>query len=434
MKLFVFIVIIATLCPITTSLRRNEGLGTLRMGNRMSPMKWISAFSAICFSVPTFTPSIVAPVFADNRLNAPTAVGTRVNSDPESLLRDGLPMNNKQLRDLQANVEAIKFDLKLRRENFVQSDISTVKGILQNQAQQILSAIPESRRGEATKLIAQLKEQTKDLESVTGVGRGTGKGSIQERESLDQGFILQDNLAKTVGALEELAVSEKFQRFIPEEYQSLPRLNKRATVEMKIRREDGSKFDVFGKLFDEVDLKMVVDGYNSPITAGNFVDLVNKGFYNDKKITRSDGFVVQTGDADPAGKVHGYVPPGAKEERKIPLEIALKGDENLLFGATSEEDGRGASATVLPFQAYGALGMARSEYDADSASSQFFWLLFESDLTPAGKNLLDGRYACFGYTVDGADLLRAVKEGDVIKEAKVIEGLENLKQPNYAQN
>eukprot|EP01040_Poterioochromonas_malhamensis_P019149 gene19149-22553_t len=243
MKLFVFIVIIASLCPITTSLRRNEGVGTLRMGNRMSPMKWISAFSAICFSVPTFTPSIVAPVFADNRLNAPTAVGTRVNSDPESLLRDGLPMNNKQLRDLQANVEAIKFDLKLRRENFVQSDISTVKGILQNQAQQILSAIPESRRGEATKLIAQLKEQTKDLESVTGVGRGTGKGSIQERESLDQGFILQDNLAKTVGALEELAVSEKFQRFIPEEYQSLPRLNKRATVEMKIRREDGSKFD-----------------------------------------------------------------------------------------------------------------------------------------------------------------------------------------------
>lgn len=37
---------------------------------------------------------------------------------------------------------------------------------------------------------------------------------------------------------------------------------------------------------------------------------------------------------------------------------------------------------------------------ADSASSQVFWLLFESDLTPAGKNLLDGRYACFGYTID----------------------------------
>ena len=36
--------------------------------------------------------------------------------------------------------------------------------------------------------------------------------------------------------------------------------------------------------------------------------------------------------------------------------------------------------------------MARSEFEPDSASSQFFWLLFESDLTPAGKNMLDGRY------------------------------------------
>ena len=33
---------------------------------------------------------------------------------------------------------------------------------------------------------------------------------------------------------------------------------------------------------------------------------------------------MQTGDLDPAGTVHGYVPPGASEERKIPLEISLK--------------------------------------------------------------------------------------------------------------
>merc|ERR1719324_1826958 len=50
----------------------------------------------------------------------------------------------------------------------------------------------------------------------------------------------------------------------------------------------------------------------------------------------------------------------------------------------------------------------RDEYEADSASSQFFWLLFDSDLTPAGKNLLDGRYACFGYSVAGEDFLGAV--------------------------
>ena len=41
-------------------------------------------------------------------------------------------------------------------------------------------------------------------------------------------------------------------------------------------------------------------------------------------MTRSDGFVVQLGDADPTGEVHGYVPPGAKKERKVPLELSFK--------------------------------------------------------------------------------------------------------------
>ena len=70
--------------------------------------------------------------------------------------------------------------------------------------------------------------------------------------------------------------------------------------------------------------------------------------------------------------------------------------------------------------------MARSEYEPNSASTQFFWLLFDSDLTPAGKNMLDGRYTCFGYTTENADLLKDVKEGDIIKYAKVIKGNEFL--------
>jgi cyclophilin family peptidyl-prolyl cis-trans isomerase len=171
---------------------------------------------------------------------------------------------------------------------------------------------------------------------------------------------------------------------------------------------------------------MVLDGYNAPVTAGNFVDLINKGYYNKKPIDRADGFVVQMGDNDPSGTVHGYVPSGSSSERKIPLEVSLKGDKDLLFGISSEDEGRGAVATVLPFQAYGALGMAREEFDAESASTQFFWLLFESDLTPAGKNLLDGRYTLFGYTVENADLLKDVKEGDIISSAKVLSGGENL--------
>ncbi len=193
----------------------------------------------------------------------------------------------------------------------------------------------------------------------------------------------------------------------------------RAEVEMIINKADKSQFNVDGKLYDQVKLEMVIDGYNAPITGGNFIDLIKKGYYNNKAITRSDGFVVQTGDNDPNGEVHGYIPSGETTERTIPLEVSLKEDSELLYGVSSEDDGRGYAASVLPFQSYGALGMARSEFEPNSASTQFFWLLFESDLTPAGKNLLDGRYACFGYTVDGAELLKDVKEGDIITSAKV---------------
>ncbi len=67
----------------------------------------------------------------------------------------------------------------------------------------------------------------------------------------------------------------------------------RATVDMRITlkeaRQDGVKDGLF---------RIVLDGYNAPITAGNFVDLVQRKFYDGMEIQRADGFVVQTGDPD----------------------------------------------------------------------------------------------------------------------------------------
>ena len=56
-------------------------------------------------------------------------------------------------------------------------------------------------------------------------------------------------------------------------------------------------------------------------------------------------------------------------------------------------------------------------------------LLQESELTPTGANLLDGRYAVFGYVVDGADLLQECQVGDVIEYIKVTDGGQYLKIP-----
>ena len=38
-----------------------------------------------------------------------------------------------------------------------------------------------------------------------------------------------------------------------------------------------------------------------------------------------------------------------------------------------------------------------------------FLRLQESELTPSGANLLDGRYAVFGYVVEGQELLQQMQ-------------------------
>lgn len=259
-------------------------------------------------------------------------------------------------------------------------------------------------------------------------------GSEQERNALDRAYAAQEKVVDQLTLLEEQMIPAGYQTPVPEEYRDLPQLHGRAEVIMVLRKPDKAPFDVEGQNYPEAKLRMVIDGYAAPVTSGNFIDLVQKGFYNNMLIQRSDGFVVQTGDPD--GEADGYVGTPSKSlgagkhgERLIPLEIFVRGDKGPFYETTIEDEGRGGQATVLPFSAYGAMGWAREEYDPNSGSSQFFWLLFDSDLTPAGKNVLDGRYPCFGYVVEGADFLSDVKEGDLIVSAKVTKGLENLQAP-----
>jgi cyclophilin family peptidyl-prolyl cis-trans isomerase len=58
----------------------------------------------------------------------------------------------------------------------------------------------------------------------------------------------------------------------------------------------------------DVDMTIVVDGYNAPVSAGQFIDLVQRKFYDGMDVQRADGFVVQTGDPD--GPADGFVVDG----------------------------------------------------------------------------------------------------------------------------
>lgn len=64
----------------------------------------------------------------------------------------------------------------------------------------------------------------------------------------------------------------------------------RAYLEARIKLKEKRYNNVGGGV-----MKIVVDGYNAPVTAGAFVDLVDKKFYDNMEIQRADGLVVQTG-------------------------------------------------------------------------------------------------------------------------------------------
>jgi len=301
-----------------------------------------------------------------------------------------------QVRKLQAALEEVKINIGSKRKSAALDSVKKAKSMLTSKdADKMKAACRDASK--CNEYIQDILKSTDPLTAALKDSQDAFQGSEQERVALDQAYAAQKKAVDTLSALEEQMVPAGYKVPVPDDYSDLPQLQGRATVEMLVLKPDKTTFDVNGQTYKEARMKMVIDGYAAPVTGGNFVDLVQKGFYNDMPIQRSDGFVVQTGD--PAGEADGYVGKGSKSvgngkhgERLIPLEIFVKGDKGPFYESTIEDEGRGGQATILPFSSYGAMGWAREEYDSNSGSSQFFWLLFDSDLTPAGKNVLDGRY------------------------------------------
>jgi peptidylprolyl isomerase len=321
-------------------------------------------------------------------------------TDGKALLRYALPINNQPVRKLQASLEDISNQLRAnKRWSAVNNDLKQASRIL-DKPSQILASIPEERQPQAQAWMTELKSGITKLQEVVKTKR--------KEAVLDERAKLLD----LVSLLEESMVKE-FPFDVPAEYSNLPQLKGRATIAFKTNKGD---------------LTVVVDGYSAPVTAGNFVDLVQRGFYNGLEFTRSEeSYFLQTGD--PVGKEVGFIDPQTGKYRAIPLEILVQGEKEPTYGITLEEAGRYLDMPVLPFSSFGALVMARPESDDNGASSQIFFFLFDPELTPAGRNLLDGRYSVFGYLTEGREILDKLKAGDKIESVTVVQGGENLVQP-----
>ena len=173
-------------------------------------------------------------------------------------------------------------------------------------------------------------------------------------------------------------------------------------------------------------MEAIIDGFNAPLTAGAFIDLASKNFYENLPINRAEEFfVLQTGD--PIGEEIGYIDPGTNEERHVPLEIRIPDEPETFYNSTFEELGFYTETPTLPFATLGTLGWSHSNTAVDDGSSQFFFFLYEAELNPAGRNLIDGRNAAFGYVIDGFDVLEELTKDDIIISIDVLEGIDNLK-------
>jgi len=120
---------------------------------------------------------------------------------------------------------------------------------------------------------------------------------------------------------------------------------------------------------------------DAPNTVANFVKLINKGYYNGLKFHRViPNFMVQGGC--PVG--NGTGGPGYTIKCEINPKKHLAG----------------------------TLSMAHA--GKDTGGSQFF-------ITHSPQPHLDGVHTVFGQVIEGMDVVNAIRQGDVMKQVKVVE-------------
>lgn len=148
-------------------------------------------------------------------------------------------------------------------------------------------------------------------------------------------------------------------------------------------------------------VRCALDGAGAPIHVANFCELAGSGFYDGLKFHRYvPGFVIQGGcpntrDMSPEDVARGASGPTGRPGTGGP-------------GYRIREE-----YTTNPRNSHvdGALAMARS-MDPNSAGSQFYLCL-------GPQHSLDSGYTVFGRTVEGMDVVGALRQGDVIESVRI---------------
>ena len=149
-------------------------------------------------------------------------------------------------------------------------------------------------------------------------------------------------------------------------------------------------------------IRVALDGEGAPIHVAHFCELASAGFYDDLKFHRYvPGFVIQGGCPNTRDMTPEQVASGATGPSGMP------GTGGPGYRIRQEY-------TTNPNNKHvdGALAMARSQ-DPDSAGSQFYFCL-------GPQHMLDSGYTVFGTTIEGLDVEKELRAGDVIESIRIV--------------
>ena len=178
----------------------------------------------------------------------------------------------------------------------------------------------------------------------------------------------------------------------------------------------GKQIVVIYSSMGEIEFELYPD--YAPLTVANFLDLVNKGIYNNtsfhRVIKEPYPFIIQGGEPNPKrirlkNPERGlgvFIDSKNGKPRLIPLEIKIKKEGKPRYNKIVKNPNE-INKIFLKHER-GTISMARSE-PLNSASSQFYISLKKLPV-------LDGRYAVFGKIIKGFDVLNTLNKGDKINK------------------
>jgi cyclophilin family peptidyl-prolyl cis-trans isomerase len=372
----------------------------------LEPLAAVVGSQTVGFGVATGLATTLAT--ASDASAALSNPNTRLPRNGIAALRRAVPGINEESGLVQSKLEEAAYLLRIPQRKpwgTMGDNVKVSLNTVRDKKEKMLAPVPVGDARDAAETTrAELEQLLLELVDIA---------QAQDVERFDRG------VAMALDATSRLKVFQApgLPFDVPRKFQNLPRLTGRATVELVIKKAPGTSFGyVNGDETNQVVLTIVVDGYNAPLTSGNFVENVINGVYDDVTLQKSETalLTVPKNGVDTAATLPLEVKPIDDYEPRYRSPLNVMGAEEL---------------PTLPLSVNGALAMARGAEDGTSSASQFFIYAFDKRSAGLGGMAFEeGEFSVFGYVTKGEEegFLSQLNTGDTIVSAKVISGGERL--------